>query len=189
MKKSVVISALLYYAGWLGAILGAANGYPEAGALIVLAVVIFGVFQGGKPEMGFAALSLLVGACFELSLLEMKLVDYSESVQIPVGIKPPIWMLLLWPLLIRTLAAGQCLVWIRDKTLWCVLFGGFGGGLAYYGGDSLGALEFLSSYLIETAVYIGIGWAIMFPLMAKTRSYMESQLFMSRPKGQKNGDV
>ena len=142
MEKSVILSALLYYAGWLGAILGAANGYPKEGATIVFVVIAIGLIQGGKPEMGFAGLAFLLGAVFEYFLLEMKLVDYPESVQFLEGMRPPIWMLLLWPLLMRTLAKGQCLAWIKDKTLWSVLFGGFGGGLAYYGGDSSWGIEF-----------------------------------------------
>ena len=77
MKKSVVISALLYYAGWLGAILGAAQGEPLLGSMTVMAILLIGLIQGGRPEVGFAGLALLLGLGFETLLLELQWVAYS----------------------------------------------------------------------------------------------------------------
>ena len=70
MKKSIVISALLYYAGWLGAILGAAQGEPLLGTWIVSGVLLIGLIQGGRQEVGFAGLALLLGFGFETLLLD-----------------------------------------------------------------------------------------------------------------------
>ncbi len=179
MKKSVVISALLYYAGWLGAILGAAQGEPLVGSMTVMAILLIGLIQGGRPEVGFAGLALLLGLGFETLLLELQWVAYSPEVKSPLGWNPPIWMLLLWPLLMRTLADGQCLAWTKGRWVVCIVFGAVGGGLAYYGGQSLGALQFLQEDKIMTAIGIGVGWGILFPALAMGRQYMETQLFMS----------
>ena len=184
MKKSIVISALLYYGGWLGAVLGAAEGQPDLGTGIILAVVLFGVLKGGRTELCFAGVALLIGFAFESSLVWLKLVDYPQFAVGAIGLKPPIWMILLWPLLMRTLAKDQCLAWTKGRRLLGIAFGGVGGGLAYFAGHQLGALQFQSDVdPAITAVKIGICWAILYPLIAETRSYMEKQLFMGKREG------
>lgn len=188
MKKSIVISALLYYAGWLGAILGAAQGEPLLGTWIVSGVLLIGLIQGGRQEVGFAGLALLLGFGFETLLLELGWVRYPEEVAGPLGLNPPIWMLLLWPLLMRTLADGQCLAWTKGRWVVCILFGAVGGGVAYYGGNSLGALEFIKEDKIMTATGIGIGWGVLFPLLSMGRQYMETQMFMNSPVEKENKD-
>lgn len=61
MKKSVVISALLYYAGWLGAILGAAQGEPLVGSLTVMAILLIGLIQGGATGDWLCRFGALAG--------------------------------------------------------------------------------------------------------------------------------
>ncbi|MDC3251396.1 DUF2878 domain-containing protein [Planctomycetota bacterium] len=176
MSISVLRSLVLYYMGWFGAIVFASRGEPELATAMIGVVVLFGFLKGGLMEVYLGTLAIMLGLAVENFFLTIGASSYPESSYLSWSGFVPFWMLLLWPLFMRTLALGECLGWIRGKWVIAALLGGVGGGLAYLGGTKFGALEFPSSQMYSV-VTIGLAWAVVFPLTIKFRMFFEASLF------------
>jgi hypothetical protein len=61
--------------------------------------------------------------------------------------------------------------WLRRSTAIAAVAGAIGGPLAFFAGSSIGAVELVSPAIALIA--IGIGWAVMLPLLVKLAVWLE----------------
>lgn len=82
----------------------------------------------------------------------------------------PIWLVMLWA--VFATAVNHCLYWMRNNRL--VLFGlpPFAGALAYYSAAQFGAIEI--GHGLWGIVAIGVGWGLVYPLMVRISTWLES---------------
>ena len=163
MSKNIIINFILFQIGWFACVVGAAKQMPWLGVIVVLAIVIWHLSQAKKPklEVYLLILTLIIGAIYDQTMLQNKLLTYqshgwSNSVT-------PAWILALWVEFATILNVS--LRWMRGHWLIAILFGAIGGPLAYIGAAKLGAVTI--NVLPLSYIALSVGWAIITPLLLK----------------------
>jgi hypothetical protein len=155
---------VLFKLGWIGCATFAANGYPGLAILTVAAVAA--LHLATLPVKRKEALVLLAAALFGMSwesaLVGLGIVSYPGYDG--SAVLAPLWIVAMWVLFATTINHG--LAWIKRNWVIASTAGLIGGPLAFFGGAGLGAVAF-SDTLLAMGV-IGIGWAILLPLLALT---------------------
>jgi len=125
--------------GWWSCVVGAAQGLPWAGPLVVSGYL--GVHLWGSPARGrearFLALAALVGLLIESGKKASGLITYAADWPGLPGLAP-FWIVFMWPLFASTLNAS--LGWLRRSYWLAALMGAIFGPLSYLAGDGLGAI-------------------------------------------------
>jgi hypothetical protein len=165
----LVANALLFQAGWLAAVLGAARGLPWLGLAAAAVAVAWHLARAPRalPELGLLALALAVGAVFETALVQAGLLRF-ETESLVAG-SAPLWMMALWAVFATTLNVSLRL--LRGRPVVAALFGAVGAPLAYYAGGRLGALEFVDMHAALAAV--GAGWLVLTPALVAAAARLD----------------
>lgn len=162
MSREAIINFVLFQLGWFACVLGAAKNTPWLGVIVVLAIVAWHLWQAkaAKPEIILLLITLLIGGVFDQLMLSSHLITYQSHGWSDALL--PAWILALWAVFITTFNVS--LRWMRNRWLIAVLFGAIGGPLAYFAAESLGAVTLNMSLAY---VVLGLGWAILTPLLLK----------------------
>ena len=156
----IIINFVLFQLAWFFCVLGAAKAMPwlSVAATAIILLWHFKMAKQAKPEALLLLISLAIGATFDQAMLSYGLIDYAHHGWSDNIV--PVWILALW--LGFATALNVTLRWMRGRHLIAIIFGAIGAPLAYLSAAKLGALT-----LQGTATYIalGIGWAIITPLL------------------------
>jgi hypothetical protein len=171
MKK--IINFIGFQVAWFAAVFGAAGGNLWIGPIVLLLWLAVYAFLSGRPklEIQIALIALGMGL-----LADSLLIGF--GVYLPRGLigglplTPP-WMLALW-INFGTLVNGS-LSWLKGRYLLGAVLGAWGGPLAYYSGQRLGALTFHPPLVFHLAV-LGAAWAVAVPLL-----FFLAEKFQGRP--------
>ncbi len=161
MMFKTTINFFAFQAGWLGCVLGAANGMPWVGPVII--AMVAGLHLNIVPQPGRELMTLLaalaIGTLADSLLMATGWVSYREGLWIP-GLAP-VWLLAMWVGFATTL--NGCMRWLRERPWLAAAFGFLGGPAAYYAGARLGAMNFenLPAGLLALALI----WALVMPLL------------------------
>ena len=160
---SIALNVVLYQAGWLACVLGAAHGAPWLGVAAAVPVVAWHLLRAerAEPEARLVLFAALTGAAFETSLLLLDWVRYPAGAW-PEGFAPG-WMVALWAMFATTLNVS--LRFLRGRPAAAVLLGALGAPAAYYAGARIGALELAAGGAALGA--IGAWWALCTPLLSR----------------------
>lgn len=163
MSKNIIINFILFQIGWFACVVGAAKQTPWLGVIVASAIVIWHLSQAKQPklEVYLLILTLIIGAIYDQTILQNKLLTYqahgwSNSLT-------PAWILALWVEFATILNVS--LRWMRGRWLIAILFGAIGGPLAYIGAAKLGAVTI--NVLPLGYIALSVGWAIITPLLLK----------------------
>jgi Protein of unknown function (DUF2878) len=162
MSPKVIINFVLFQLGWFTCVLGAAKNMPWLGVVVVLAIVTWHLWQAksAKSEIILLLIALLIGGIFDQLMLSNHLISYRAHSWGDALL--PAWILALWAVFITTFNVS--LRWMRNRWLIAALFGAAGGPLAYFAAENLGAVTF---NIPLAYVALGLGWAILTPLLLK----------------------
>jgi hypothetical protein len=154
---SKALNFAAFQAGWFACILGAANGMPWLGPVVV-ATFLAALLTTRRDRVAFALRmtgAAGIGFMADTILLRVGVLDFGSA---PVS---PLWMIALWPNLAATL--NSSLGWLSGRYVLAAAFGALGGPLAYYAGARLGALRIDPSPTSFAA--IAFEWLATLPLM------------------------
>lgn len=156
-----LINFIAFQAGWFAAVLGAANGMPWAGPVVIAAVIALHLFlvDRPRPELTLILVCGLIGAVMDSLLVAAGLVRYPTGSV--VDFLAPYWIVAMWMLFATTL--NMSLGWLKPRKFVGALFGLIGGPLAYYTGFKLGGIEFVNFELAIVA--LGIVWGASVPVL------------------------
>lgn len=161
MSKQVVINFILFQAAWFACVLGAAHGMAWLGVITTILIVAWHLKQAqqAEPEVILLIITLMIGAVFDQLMLSTQLVSYqahgwSDALT-------PAWILALWAGFVTALNVS--LRWMQGKWLVAVLFGAFGGPLAYMGAERLGAVTLNANP--QSFLALSFGWAVITPTL------------------------
>ncbi len=161
LTKIKMANLVLFQAGWLACVLGAARGYPWAGTVAVAAIVVAHLSWSSRPgaEVRLLAVCGLAGILFDGLLLASGWVTFPNGWWLP-GLAP-YWMLAMWLLFGTTL--NLSIAWLRDRPALAATFGAIGGPLAYLGGEKLGGISLTAPFLALIA--LAVGWGVVTPTL------------------------
>nr|WP_301334564.1 DUF2878 domain-containing protein [Variovorax dokdonensis] len=169
-----IANFVLCQIAWFAAVVGAARGYEAVGCAVVLAVMAWHLALAARP-LREAALLLVVtffGLLAEAAQAHLDAFRYVGAVA--PGDQPPLWLVLLWPLLGCMLNVS--LRWMRGRYLLAAVCGAIAGPLAFFGGARLGAAQIHDASILWLAQ--AIGWAALMPLFVAVASRLDG---MARP--------
>lgn len=156
-----LINFVSFQAGWFACVLGAANGMPWLGALLVCLIVAVHIKMADRPrvELQLLLLCVILGLIFDSFLVSSGWVVYPSGVQI-AGVAP-YWILAMWALFSTTI--NLSMAWLKSNLVLASVMGAFFGPLSYIAGQRLGAIELIDyrSSLIALAVI----WAVAMPII------------------------
>jgi len=157
----LVVNIAAFQAGWLACVLGAANGYPLAGPLVVLGVVSIHLAMAARAnrELILILLAGMLGAILDSALLRTGWLTYPNGM-ILAG-TAPYWLVAMWLSFATTLNVS--LRWLRGRAWAALILGAVGGPISYLAGARLGGLEIVEPQAAFAA--LAIGWALLTPLL------------------------
>lgn len=172
-----VLNFLLFQAGWFATVLGAANGAPWMGPVVVLGIVAVHFRAARRPmgEIRLVASAVLLGLVVDSLLLATGWIAYPNGGWLP-GLAP-YWIVGLWALFATTLNVSMR--WLTGRTALAAVFGAVGGPLSYLAGARLGAMTFVET--VPALAALALGWAIAMPLLMLLAKRFEEAARRDRP--------
>ena len=172
-----LVNFLAFQAGWFATVLGAANGMPWLGPVVVLAVVALHLRTSRRPaaEARLVAFAILLGLVADSVLLATGWIAYPNGNWLP-GLAP-YWIVMLWALFATTLNVSMR--WLHGRYLLAAVFGAVGGPLSYLAGARLGAMSFVE--IGPAVVALAVGWGVIMPVLVLIASRLEHKAQKQRP--------
>lgn len=169
--KSVLINLSLFKAAWAATVFGAAASIPVAGAIAVAIAVLVHLARTRdvRAEATLLALAAIVGLIWETLLVAANVLTYPSGNLVP-GVAP-YWIVAMWILFATTLNVGMR--WLRKNVATAAIAGAIGGPASFLAGASAGAVTL--SEPLTSLVVIGIGWAVLLPLMVRLATRFDGQ--------------
>ena len=160
-KHYFIVNLLIYQVCWFACVLGAANGVPWVGVIIVATATVCHLFAANKPvvELVLIGCIVLIGGLWDSFLVTTGWLQYPNGIFIDSV--APYWILSLWVSFAITLNVS--LAWFKQRLWLASLFGGIGGPLAFFAGQRLGAVEFPNAAVALIA--LAAGWTLLMPLI------------------------
>lgn len=157
----LLINLLAFQIGWFACVLGAANGYPWLGPVVVMLVVALhlGRVAQPQPELMLIAIAGLLGVLFDSALARTNWVTYPNGILLAGT--APYWIVTMWLSFATTLNVS--LRWLRSRVWAAAAIGAIGGPISYLAGQQFGALEFL--FPAGALAFLAIGWALVIPAL------------------------
>ena len=161
--KHVIVNLAVFKLAWTAVVISAAAGAPIIGVIAVAIAV--GIHlrscDNAESEVRLLLIAAAMGFAWESILVISGLLNYPSGNWIP-GMAP-YWIVAMWVLFATTINVGMR--WLRRNGAVAAIAGAVGGPLAFYAGNSVGAVEFLSPVI--ALISIGVGWAVLLPLLVQ----------------------
>ncbi len=157
-----VAGVVLFQAGWIAAVAGAGFGRPGAGAAVatIVCLAIIALSQERGPALSIAAVAAVAGPPLDSLQVAAGLLSLQQP--LVLGLWPPPWLVVLWPLFTATLPLG--FRWLYGRPLLAASLGAIAGPASYWAGARLGAAT-LHPQVWPSLISIAIEWAVMLPAL------------------------
>jgi len=158
---NLLFNFLAFQLGWFACVLGAANGSPWLGPVVVAGAVALHLARARRsvPELYLVLAAMALGLIVDSALLATGWLTYRVGFWLP-GLAP-YWIIAMWALFATTLNVSMG--WLRGRPVLTVLMGAVGGPLSYLAGERLGAIELTQP--IHAVAALALAWAIAMPLL------------------------
>ncbi|WP_455219762.1 DUF2878 domain-containing protein [Kaarinaea lacus] len=156
-----IINFILFQIGWFACVISSAASQPIWGVVVAAVVIGYHLIRAVIPlyEFYLIFIAMIIGVLWDSLLVTLSLLDYASGILIPNT--APYWIVVMWGLFATTLNVS--LRWLKGKYQLSILLGAIAGPLAYYGGEQLGAVNFVDPSMAFLA--LAVGWAIFTPLL------------------------
>ena len=115
--KRLLVNFVAFQVGWFSCVLGASNGYPLAGPIVVLLVTALHLSFAYEPrkELSLILIAAVVGACFDSLVVQTGWIAYPNGILLDGT--APYWIVAMWLLFATTL---NVLAWL---SAWLIVTG------------------------------------------------------------------
>jgi len=154
MSLFKILNLVFFQVGWFTAAL-----LQDASVWIMLALLVLHFcFSPSKlADIKLLLILLPIGLTLEILMISLGFVTFNSALVLPI------WMILLWSLLI--LSFNHSMSWLRGIPWgWQVLLSGVVGSASYFAAQQFNALNIGEPVLIY-GVAIAVVWAIQLPMM------------------------
>lgn len=167
------VNFLLYQTGWFASVLGAAWGFQGLGVCIALCLVgtHFWLATDRSLQIKLAIIAAALGLIVDRTQLWAGVFTFSQG-RVLDWLPPP-FMTVLWIQFATTFR--YCMSWLSGRYGLGAGFGWLGAPLAFYAGERLGAIDFLSPRAFHFAV-LGCLWCIVVPVLVYISDRLASHL-------------
>ena len=157
-----VVNFVAFQAAWFACVLGAANGMPWLGPVVVALVLVLHLALALQPrcELILAAIAALFGLVFDSLLVTLSWLSYDQGMMLP-GLAP-YWIIAMWIGFATTLNVSMR--WMHGRWVLAVIMGAIGGPLAYLAGARFGAVTIVEPVLAMVA--LAVIWGVAMPLLS-----------------------
>jgi hypothetical protein len=158
----LITGFVLFQAGWLACVLGAARGWGWIGLALGLTALAGNLALSPRPRAAITlvAVAALIGPPFDLIQVALGTLRLHEPLL--CGFWTPPWLWMLWLLFAATVHAS--FRWLRGRHLAAAALGAVSGAASYWAGARLGAAA-LHPAVWPSLLAIGLEWALMMPLL------------------------
>ena len=160
-----LLNVVFFQVLWLASVGGAGRGYWWLGlpVLAVFLVYHFSVSTCRRADAQLLIVSVVLGFIADSVLLQFGLLRFEQPV--PWLSFAPVWIVTLWAGFALTL--NHSMSFFQTRPVWAVLFGFFGGPLAYYFAANVWKAAVLTAPSLHVYGALALVWAIMTPLLLK----------------------
>lgn len=157
-----LLNVTIYQVGWFCCVLGAAWGFPIAGALfaLLLAGLHLLLAVSWKNEALLMAAACLLGVLVDSIQQALGLFTFTRDPAWTLWL--PLWVFVIWAQFATLF--HYALHWLSGRYFLAAIFGLVGGPLAYWAGIRIGAASFGDNPTL-TVVTLAIVWAMVTPLL------------------------
>jgi hypothetical protein len=157
----VLINFVLFQLAWFACVLGAANGLPWVGPLVVAGVVAVHLARvpDRRAESALLLVAAMLGTLFDSTLVTAGLLSYPDGNWL--ASMAPYWIIAMWIGFATTLNVS--LNWLKGRPAIAMIFGAIGGPLAFVAGQKLGAVSFVEP--AQALAALALGWGLLMPLL------------------------
>lgn len=162
VSSSRLLNVLLYQLGWFSCVLGAAWGYPLAGAGLALLLVLLHLLlaEARGAELRLMLVACLLGVMVDSAQQALGVFTFKQSPDWPLWL--PLWVFVIWAQFATLF--HYALSWLAGRYLLGAVLGLLGGPLAYGAGVRLGAAEFGANQAFSLGA-LALVWALVIPLL------------------------
>jgi len=159
-----LINVTIYQIGWFCCLLGAAWGFPIAGALIglLLAGLHLLLAASRKNEALLMLAACLLGIVIDSIQQALGLFTFTRDPVWPFWL--PLWVFVIWAQFATLF--HYALHWLSGRYLLAAIFGLIGGPFAYWAGIRIGAAAFGDNPSL-TVITLAMVWALVTPLLCR----------------------
>ena len=160
MLHSKVANYVIFQAGWLACVIGAANNLSSVGVAWALVGFAIYLLQSKNRIADVLAISTItiVGFGWDSLLLQMGVLAYSDNQFISLA---PLWIAAIWIMFATTL--NSSMAWMQGRYVLATVLGALFGPLAYYSASRLGAVELIA--MPDALIMLSVAWAMLMPAM------------------------
>lgn len=157
MRHASLVNYVLYHAGWIACILGAAAHQPIAGlaAAVALTAAHLWLSTDRRAELRLVAVTLAIGIVVEAGLSARGIYRFTSG-SVVHWMSPP-WLLAMWAQFATTFRFS--LRSIMASPARAALFGALGGPIAFAAGERLGAVT-LDQPVLPVLITLGLVWGV-----------------------------
>ena len=155
-----LINVTLYQAGWFCCVLGAARGFPIAGALAaaLLAGIHVLLARSRRTELLLMSAACVLGVTVDTVQQALGVMSFTTHPAWPFWL--PLWVFVIWAQFATLLR--YALHWLSGRYLLAAALGAIGGPLAYWAGIRLGAAAF-GEDPVRSVATLAVVWALVTP--------------------------
>ena len=155
-----IFNIIGFQTGWWACVLGARNGYPYLGPLVmsIFLFIHFSRLENRNKELSFAVIVGLIGTLVDTMLLQTNIIEYQG---VYIDNIAPLWITAMWVGFAATI--NHSLVWLTNKWIMSFLLGAIFGPLSYFTGIKFEALYFEVSFL--TMLVLTLLWGLVVPCL------------------------
>jgi len=159
-KYKNLFNIIGFQTGWWACVLGAKNGYPYLGPLVmsIFLFIHFARLENRNKELLFATLVGLIGTVVDTVLLQTGFIEYQGVYANNIA---PLWITAMWIGFAATI--NHSLVWLNNKWIMSFALGAIFGPLSYFTGIKFEALHFEISLL--TMSVLALLWGVVIPYL------------------------
>jgi hypothetical protein len=159
----LLLNLAVFDIAWFASVTGGAQEMPWLGPLAVLVAVMLHLrtARNSTEEILLILSCAVIGAIFDSFLVATGWVTYKAGLF--SDFLAPYWIITMWMLFATTLNVSMR--WLRGKPWLAAVFGLVGGPITYLAGQKIGGIVLSNQF--AALVALGIGWAIMMPMLVR----------------------
>ncbi|MFT5136014.1 MAG: hypothetical protein ACI9XU_000658 [Arenicella sp.] len=162
LRMSALINAVLFQMLWFACVLGSSQALLWPAVLMMGVMIVWQLHPGRRHPND---MKVLLGAVVLGLIIDTIWVSFGFMVfkdPRPVPWLSPAWIIIMWAGFALTI--NHSMSWLSQHPMLPALMGLIGGPLAYFAGQRLGAVEYLTDPVLISCM-LAIAWAIALSLL------------------------